>query len=273
MREQQMELSGKVAIITGGGQGIGRAIARAYAREGASVVLAQRDAVVGEATARAIEAAGGRALFVQSDISQRAQVERLVAETVASYGGVHILVNNAAKLGSNGHVLEMTQDEWERTLAANLTGAFLCAQLAAREMVRAGGGSIINMSSTNGAIPQPECGAYAVAKGGLEMLTRVLAIELAPYGIRANTIAPGPVQSRDPDGAPPRANDCTLLGRNGTPDEVAAVAVFLASDASRYVTGERIGVDGGLLINAYRLYGAEEARRARDRQVAEKEAE
>ena len=256
-----MELAGKVAIITGGGQGIGRAIAKRFAREGACVAIAQRDAAVGAATAQEIEAAGGKVLFVLTDVAQRAQVEQLVAETVARFGAVHVLVNNAAKTGGNGHLLDMPQEEWERTLAANLTGAFICAQLAAREMVRAGGGSIINVSSTNGQIPQPECAAYAVAKGGLEMLTRALAIDLAAYNIRANTIAPGPVQSRDPDDTPPRANDCTLVGRNGLPDEVAALAVFLASDASSYITGERIGVDGGLLINAYQLYGTPKPRR------------
>jgi NAD(P)-dependent dehydrogenase (short-subunit alcohol dehydrogenase family) len=198
---------------------------------------------------------------VQTDVSVRAQVERLVQETVTRFSGVHILVNNAAKLGGNGHLLEMTQDEWDRTLAANLTGAFICAQLAAREMVRAGGGSIINVSSTNGLLPQPECGAYAASKGGLEMFTRVLAIDLAPYHIRANTIAPGPVQSRDPDDTPPRPNECNLAGRNGLPDEVAALACFLASDASSFINGERIAIDGGLVINAYRLYGVPMVRR------------
>lgn len=251
-----MEIGGKVAIVTGGGRGIGRAIARRFARAGAYVVLAQRDATQGEAMQREIEQTGGRALFVRCDVSARADVECVVAAAVKHYGGVHILVNNAAKTGGNGHVLDMTQEEWDRTIATNLTGAFICAQLAAREMARHRSGSIINISSTNGQVPQPECAAYAVAKGGIELLTRALAIDLGPYGIRVNTLAPGPVQSRDPDGTPSRPNTYTLVGRTAVPDEIAEVALFLASDASAYLTGERIGADGGLLINAYSLYGA-----------------
>ncbi|NLG27283.1 MAG: glucose 1-dehydrogenase [Chloroflexi bacterium] len=251
-----MELDGKVAIVTGGGQGIGRAIARRFARAGACVVLTQRDAARGEATQREIEQAGGRALFVRGDVSERPDVERVVGAAREHYGGVHILVNNAAKTGGNGHLLDMAQEEWDRTIATNLTGAFICAQLAAREMARHRSGSIINVSSTNGQVPQPECAAYAVAKGGLEILTRALAIDLGPYGIRVNTLAPGPVQSRDPDGTPSRPNAHTLVGRTALPDEIAEVALFLSSDASGYLTGERIGVDGGLLINAYSLYGA-----------------
>lgn len=255
------ELAGKVVIVTGGGQGIGRAIALRFARAGACVTLTQRGTAAGEVTVREIEAAGGRALFVRADVSQRADVERVVAATLERFGGLHVLVNNAAKTGDNGHVLEMPQEEWDRTLAVNLTGAFICAQLAAREMVRAGAGSIINISSSNGQVPQAECGAYAVAKGGLEMLTRVLAVDLAPFGIRANTVAPGPIQSREPDEAAPRPSDAPLLGRNGLPGEVAEVALFLASDASSYLTGERIGVDGGMLINSYNVYGADPIRR------------
>jgi NAD(P)-dependent dehydrogenase (short-subunit alcohol dehydrogenase family) len=122
-------------------------------------------------------------------------------------------------------------------------------------MAANGGGSIINVSSTNGQIPQPRCCAYAAAKGGMEILTRSMAVDLAPYGIRVNTIAPGPIQSRSPDEEPPHANEMTLLGRSGLPREVAGLALFLASDEASFITGERIGVDGGGLINAYRIYG------------------
>jgi NAD(P)-dependent dehydrogenase (short-subunit alcohol dehydrogenase family) len=129
--------------------------------------------------------------------------------------------------------------------------------VAARVMATARQGSIINISSVNGLVPQPHCVAYAAAKAAVESITRSMAIDLAPYNIRVNTIAPGPIQSHLPDEAPPRPTDLVLLGRTGLPAEIAAAALFLASDESSYITGERIGVDGGKLVNGYRIYGVE----------------
>lgn len=251
-----MLLDEKVAIITGGGRGIGRGIARRFAQEGASLVLAQRDPESGERTCHEIQAAGGRVIFVQTDVSGREAVEQLVEKTLRQFGALDILVNNAAITGENGPFLEVSQETWDRVLRVNLTGVFMCSQAAARVMARAAGGTIINISSTNGLVPQPRCCAYGAAKGGVEILTRSMAIDLAAYNIRVNVIAPGPIQSRLPDDEPPRQTESTLLGRTGLPSEVAAVAVFLASDESSFVTGERIAVDGGVLINAHRIYQA-----------------
>ena len=248
-------LQNRVAIVTGGGRGIGRAIARRFAAEGARVVIAQRDVLSGEATCAEIIAAGGEALFVPTDVARRQDVEAMVDAALRAYGTVDVLVNNAARTGENGPFLEVAPEVWDDVIATNLTGVFLCAQAVGRVMARAGQGSIINVSSTNGLVPQPRCCAYGAAKGGVEILTRSMATDLAPYGIRVNAIAPGPIQSRAPDDAPPQPSEATLLGRAGLPAEVAAVAVFLASEESSFITGERIAVDGGLLVNAYRLYG------------------
>lgn len=250
-----MLLCGKVAIVTGGGRGIGKAIVKRFAAEGASVILAQRDVASAEETCRQVAVAGGNALFVAADIADAAAVQAVVATAVGQLGGVDILVNNAAILGENGPFLDLSQETWERVLAVNLTGAFLCAQAAARAMVERGGGSIINVSSTNAHVPQPRCSAYAAAKGGLESLTRAMAVDLAPQHIRVNTLAPGPVQSRVSEDLPPRATSATLLGRFGLTSEVAAAALFLASDQSAFITGQTLGVDGGVLINSYRLFG------------------
>jgi NAD(P)-dependent dehydrogenase (short-subunit alcohol dehydrogenase family) len=250
-----MRLANKVAIITGGGRGIGRAIAKQFAQEGACVVIAQRDPVSGQATASEVNSLGGQARFEPTDVGRREDVEALVAATVAAFGGIDILVNNAAILGENGPLLELDEETWERVIRVNLTGVFLCSQLVGRVMADAGSGCIINISSTNGHIPQPRCAAYAAAKGGVELLTRSMAVDLAAYGIRVNTIAPGPVQSRDPDDAPPRPTELTLLGRAALPSEVATVAAFLASDEASFINGDCIVVDGGTLVNGYRLYG------------------
>jgi len=249
-------LDGKVAIVTGGGRSIGRAIAKRFAAEGAKVVIAQRDKPSGERTCREIEQAGSTALFVETDIAKREAVEHLVLETVEHFGRVDILVNNAALMGASGPFLDVTQEAWDRMLAINLTGVFMCSQAAARVMARGGGGSILNVTSSNAFIPQPQCCAYGAAKGGVEILTRSMATDLAPFNIRVNAIAPGPIQSRSPDDEPPRPTAVTLLGRVGLPKEVAEVALFFASDESSFVTGQSLCVDGGLLVNAYALYNA-----------------
>ena len=248
-----MLLKDKIAIITGGGRGIGRGITKRFAQEGAIVVIAQRGRERAEQTVQEVLDAGGTAAFVKTDISQRDQVEHLIAETVERFGTIDILVNNAGITGENGHFLEVSQETWDRIVRVNLTGQFMCGQEAARVMSEHGGGSIINITSTNGLVPQPRCCAYGSAKGGLEVLTRSMAVDLAPYNIRVNAIAPGPINQDD---SPPRPTSITLLGRTGVPAEIGSVAVFLASDESSYITGERIAVDAGTLVNAYTIYGS-----------------
>jgi 3-oxoacyl-[acyl-carrier protein] reductase len=249
-----MRLQDQVAVVTGAGRGIGRAIAKAFALAGARVVVAEVDARQGAATAAEICAAGGQAEFVAVDVCDRTSVAAMAEMTLTTYGRIDILVNNAAILGENGPFLEIDQAVWDRVIAVNQTGVFLCAQVVGRIMAQAGRGNIINISSVNGTVPQPRCMAYGAAKGAVEAMTVVMAEDLAGYGIRANCIAPGPIQSQLPDDLPPQPTDTTLLGRAGLPREVANVAVFLASDDASYITGQVITVDGGMLVNGYRIY-------------------
>ncbi|MFH1086733.1 MAG: SDR family NAD(P)-dependent oxidoreductase, partial [Chloroflexota bacterium] len=168
-------LEGQVAIVTGGGRGIGRAITRLLAREGARVLIGQRDAASGARTCQEIVDAGGLARYVPTDVAQPDQAQALVAAAVSAYGTVDILVNNAALTGVNGHLLDVSLETWERVIGANLTGVFLCSQAAARAMAPRGRGAIVSISSVNAQVPQPNCCAYAAAKGGLETLTRSMA--------------------------------------------------------------------------------------------------
>jgi len=270
-----MQLQDQVAIVTGGARGIGRAIALACSRAGAAVVIADIDAAHGAATCAEITAAGGRARFVPTQVADPAQVDALVQTTVDTFGRIDILVNNAAILGENGPVLDVGLDVWERVIGVNQTGVFLCAQRVGRVMAQARRGVILNITSVNAIVPQPRCIAYGAAKAAVQGMTIVLAEDLAHLGIRVNAIAPGAIQSHTPDpggpggGASPRlknaspklkeepahATEIALLGRAGLPREIAEVAVFLASDAASYITGQTIVVDGGLLTNGYRLYG------------------
>lgn len=252
-----MRLRDQVAIVTGGGRGIGRAIAKAFASEGAAVVIADLNVEHGNATCQEILESGGTARFVETQVADRASVETMVHSTVAEFGRIDILVNNAAILGANGPFLEVSQEVWERVIGVNQSGVFICSQVAGRVMAAARRGNIINISSVNGRVPQPRCIAYGAAKGAVENMTILLAEDLAPYGIRANCIAPGPIQSYLPDDEPTRPTERVLLGRTGLPSEIATVAVFLASEESSYITGQVIPVDGGLLVNGYLIYGAE----------------
>ena len=252
-----MKLEGKVAVITGGGRGIGRGIVKRFAQEGARVVLAQRDPESGERTRREIEEAGGSALFVQTDVSVRDQVQRLIDAAVDQWGTLDVMVNNAGITGVTAHILDMTQEIWDQIISVNQTGVFICSQVAARAMAPKGAGVILNISSVNGFLPQPGAFAYGAAKGAIEAMTKSLANDMAPHGIRVNGIAPGPIDVDLPDGAAAGPIDMALMGRSGLPAEVASAALFLCSDEGSYVTGHTLVVDGGTLANAYNTYAAQ----------------
>jgi glucose 1-dehydrogenase len=248
-----MRLDGKVALITGASSGIGKAIATRFAAEGAHVAInylpgGSRD---GEATALAASFRP-EAIPVGGDVSRREDVERIVSETVARFGRLDIAVNNAG-IEIKKPFLEVADEEWQREMAVDLFGVYLVSQIAARQMVRqGGGGKLINISSVHEDIPFPHYTAYCAAKGGVRMLMRNIAIELAPHRINVNNIAPGAIATpinqsvlQDPE-ALKNATSEIPWGRFGRPEEVAAVAVFLASDESEYVTGSTYYVDGGL---------------------------
>jgi glucose 1-dehydrogenase len=249
-----MELEGKVALVTGGGSGIGRAVAQAMADEGAAVCInwfGEHGEEAGQHAARL-----PRAFAIEADVAEPAQVAKLVSAAVERFGALDVLVNNAA-VNRSAPLLDMAIEDWDAVMRVNLRGAFCCLQAGARVMRdSARGGSIINMSSIHEDVAFPTFAPYAVAKGGLRMLMRNAALELADYGIRVNNIAPGAILTplntatvEDPD-------TLALLKRivpqrrMGTPEEVAALAVFLASDRAAYITGSTYTVDGGMSRHA-----------------------
>jgi NAD(P)-dependent dehydrogenase (short-subunit alcohol dehydrogenase family) len=240
-------LDEKAAIVTGGGSGIGRAIAERFAAEGARVAVADVNSAGAQEVAAAIVAAGGVALAVTVDVAAPEQVQRLFDLTVAAFGGVDVLVNNAALVKTERHFLEADPAWWQRIIDVNLTGAFLCSQLAARIMARRGAGSIINMSSGGATKAHRGNVAYDAAKGGIEAMTRAMALDLGPYGVRVNALVPGSIDTGRLSADVKRARGENIpLSRVGEPAELAGPAVFLASDDASYVTGETIGVSGGL---------------------------
>jgi glucose 1-dehydrogenase len=248
-----MRLENKVAIVTGANSGIGKGIAERFAAEGAHVAVNYLPGGTRQADAEAIVASFGVAgLAVGGDVSSRADVERMVGDVAAKFGRLDIAVNNAG-IEVNRPFLDVTDDEWNRVINVNLFGAFLVHQAAARQMVKQGqGGKLINISSVHEDIPFPGYTAYCASKGGMRMLMRNLAMEMAPYKINVNNIAPGaiatPINQKVLDDPVASKNALAEIpwGRFGRPEEVAAVAVFLASDESEYVTGSTYYVDGGL---------------------------
>ena len=243
-----MRLKDKVAIVTGAAQGIGAGVAAAFAAEGARVVLADIDAEKGRATAAALDGAS----FVACDVGDGAAARNLVAEAVARHGRLDVCVNNAGIIRA-ADVLEVSEEDFDAVLRVNLKGAFLVGQAAARQMVERGAGSIINMSSINAVVAIPNQLPYNVSKGGLNQLTRVMAVALAARGVRVNAIGPGSVLTdmlktvMTDDEARRSILSRTPIGRCAEPDEVARIAVFLASDDSSYFTGQCIYADGGRL--------------------------
>jgi 3-oxoacyl-[acyl-carrier protein] reductase len=249
-----MRLSDRVAIVTGAQQGIGKAIALAYAREGAGVVVNYLDDAAGaEAIVGRIAAAGGRARAVQGDVALAEEVARMV-EAAEALGGVDLLVNNAGIFPRVGF-LDMTEDQWDQVLDVNLKGAFLCAREAAKAMVaRGAGGAIINIASVVANTGAPTGVHYTASKAGLVGLTRSMALALAPHGIRVNAIAPGLTDTAQPrygmsEDEIAAAAARFPLGRLIRPEEIAEVAVFLASEDSRQMTGQTLHVNGGSFLS------------------------
>ncbi len=245
-----MRLRDKVAIVTGGGSGIGRATSQLFAKEGAKVVVADFDAEGGQKTVQAIQNAGGEAIFVEVDVSDSAQVQRMVKTTLDTYGGVDILFNGAGVLAF-GTALETDEKTWSRVMSINLTGTFQCCKAVLPHMIVRGGGSIINVSSSTGAHDaKGNTIAYVASKGGVTLLTKAMAIDHAKANVRVNAIAPGPTDTPMLRSVlSPREMDefaATLpMGRLGRPEELANAALFLASDESSFVTGSIVAVDGG----------------------------
>lgn len=248
------DLTGRTAIVTGGSLGIGFGIARGLASAGASVVIASRRETLARSAAESLQKEGFSAVAVPTDVSQTSSIDAMVSRVIKDFGKIDILVNNA------GFVIrkpaeDFTEEEWDRLMATNLRGLFFCAQRVGREMIRSRKGKIINISSVVSQVAQSGRAVYAVSKAGISHVTRTLALEWAPYNINVNAIGPGvtitdinkehfaehPEELR-------KFVDAIPLGREAYPDDYAGAAVFLASDASDYVTGQILLVDGGMVL-------------------------
>jgi glucose 1-dehydrogenase len=248
-----MKLAQKVAIVTGASQGIGLACAQRLVHEGAHVMLAD----IRPEGAEAAVALGDAARFFCADVSQKVDVDALVAATLSAFGQIDILVNNAGVTHA-AEFLDLAEDDFDRVMRINLKSMFLCSQAVAREMVKRQSGSIINMSSVNAELTIPNQVPYVISKGGVNQLTRVAAVSLAQHGIRVNAIGPGTILTELAKKAvlgSPEARHTILsrtpLGRCGEPEEVAAIAAFLASDDASYMTGQTLYADGGRMALNY----------------------
>lgn len=243
-----MRLKQKVAIVTGGGSGIGRATAILFAKNGANVVVADVDVDGGEETVRLLD---GKGIFIRTNVANSTEIKRLIQGTIQQFGTIDILVNNAGISNSEVKSIEMAEEEWDRVIDINLKSVFLGIKYAVPEMIKKGSGSIINTASLLGLKGQKYLSAYNASKGGVVILTKNAALEYGKYGIRVNAIAPGVIDTRIIEGWKenerkwPIISRANALGRIGTPDEVANAILFLASDEASFITGTTLSVDGG----------------------------
>lgn len=250
MPEQQLDFTGKVVLVTGGATGIGRATSLAFARQGATVVIGDVDGRATE-TVRLIEEAGGTGLFLPTDVTVAADVERLVQTTVDTYGGLHIAFNNAGILPPTGPLLERSEADWDKTIAVDLKGVFLALKYEIAHMVTAGGGAIVNTASVAGVIADFGMAPYVAAKHGVVGLSKAAALDYATAGIRVNALAPGLVATGMTKGwlDDPEMRKVVVagsqLGRPAEPEEIAGMVLYLASDLASFATGGVYVVDGG----------------------------
>lgn len=249
-----MRLEGKVAFVTGGGSGIGRATCERFAADGAKVAVAEIDPKPGAETVARIRKQGGTAEFIQTDIRSEASIQDAVAKTVSTFGKLNVLVNNAAAFVLRG--VDASADEWEIMLQTNVRGTAFCVKHAVPEMKKVGGGAIINIGSISSVLGQPSMVTYNTTKGAILTMTKCLALDLGPENIRVNCLCPGNIKTpalikhmkslgKTYEQAEKELSPLNFLGRVGTPEEVAACAAFLASDDATYVTGTALFVDGG----------------------------
>jgi len=255
----KFSLKGKTAIVTGGSRGIGKAIALGFAKAGAKVVLTSRKMNDLQTNAAEIRAFGGEAFPVQAHLGKMEEINRMVNTVMDKFGRIDILVNNAGTSPAMGTVLDSDERIWETVINLNLKGVYFTSQAVARIMKKQGGGKIINIASIDGFKPEPGVSVYSISKAGVRMITSAFALELAPFNIQVNTIAPGPISTKLLDShwfnLPPEEAKkqketlakTTPIGRIGEPDEIAGAAIYLASDASNYTTGAEIVIDGGVL--------------------------
>ena len=246
----------KVALVTGAGRGLGRACAQVFAREGARVVVATRTPENGEETVRLIKQAGGEAIFIQTDVSKPADVQKMVRAAVETYGGLDCAINNAVHNLGSRPLADINEDEWQRALSVNFTGVFLCMKYEIRALLTRGGGAIVNIGMGNEHTAMPGFSWYLGAKQGVYGMTKIAALDYGRRGIRVNAVAPGPMltpamqetAAQDP-GHLEKSSRRVPLGRMADPQEVAEVAVWLCSPSAAYVHGHTMSVDGGFVLN------------------------